>query len=82
MIFFLDYFLNKGEGGGGSVYLKLMVVVVFGHEIHIFIPKFGQNSHFIPKCVCVWGGVHRAAKKSPCFVFTFQMIIWHLVTKI
>ena len=21
----------------------------FGNEIHIFIPKFGQNSHFFPK---------------------------------
>ena len=24
-------------------------VLTNGHEIHIFIPKFGQNSHFFPK---------------------------------
>ena len=25
---------------------KILVAIIFGHEIHMFIPKFGQNSHF------------------------------------
>ena len=25
------------------------MAIVFAHEIHIFIPKFGQNSNFITK---------------------------------
>ena len=34
----------------------MLVGIVFGHEIHIFIPKFGQDSHFIPKCAEGGGG--------------------------
>ena len=36
-------------GGGGRDSLSLaefLVAIVVGREIHIFIPKFGQNSHF------------------------------------
>ena len=33
-----------------------MVAIVFGHKIHIFIPKFGQNSIFIPKSAWGWRG--------------------------
>ena len=38
--------------GGGSVFLDFMWNFgghFFFHEIHISNPKFGQNSHFIPK---------------------------------
>ena len=42
--FFYEYFLNKG--GRGSVLLNfcdILVAIVFGHEVHIFNPKFGEK---------------------------------------
>ena len=37
-------------GWGVSVFLnfmlKFLVAIVFGYEIHIFIPKLGQDSNF------------------------------------
>ena len=46
----------RGGGGGRGGLGEILVVIVFGHEIHIFIPKFGQNSHFFPKCTEGMGG--------------------------
>ena len=39
--FFLGNILNKGGWG-----CEILVAILFGHEIHISIPKFGQNSNF------------------------------------
>ena len=48
--------LSQREAKGGGVGIaKLLVAIVFGHEIHIFIPKFGQNSHFY-SLKCLGGG--------------------------
>ena len=33
----------------------MLVAIIFGPKIHIFIPKFGQNSNFILKSA--YGGV-------------------------
>ena len=41
--------LKKGASGWGTLCrtpLFDLVVIVFGHEIYLVIPKFGQNSHF------------------------------------
>ena len=35
------------------------MAIVFAHEIHIFIPKYGQKNIFIPKSAYGGGGVHR-----------------------
>ena len=48
-----------GEGVRFSLTLcEILVAIVFGPEIHIFIPKCGQNSNFIPKSAD-GGGVRR-----------------------
>ena len=36
----------------------MLVAIIFGHEIHSFIPKFGQNSHFIFNCTKGRGLLH------------------------
>ena len=45
-----------------SILRLVLVVIVLGHKIHIFIPKFGQNSIFFLNVPI--GGVHRSRNYS------------------
>ena len=46
-LFSKEYFNNKEAGVGiPKLYVKFWRQLFFGHEIHIFIPKIGQNSHY------------------------------------
>ena len=38
------------------MFCEILVAIVFGHEIHIFIPKFGKIHIFIPKSAYGEGG--------------------------
>ena len=63
--------------GGGSVFLILcetLVAIVFGHKIHIFIPKFGQNSILIPKSTYGGGatGLGIIPKKNSFFTASLR----------
>ena len=44
--FFLGISPKQGGGRYSSFLCEILVAIVFGHEIQIFIPKFGQNSNF------------------------------------
>ena len=38
-----EYFLNKRGGRYSYTLDEILVAIVFGHEIHIFIPKFTEE---------------------------------------
>ena len=70
IVFFKEYFLNKGGGFGiPKLFCEILVAIVFGHEIHILSLNLAKIHIFIPR-----GGttsLGNIPKKKTIFFYLF-----------